>query len=66
MKKSISVLISIILSSVMLLSFTACKNDTKTSTDAPETSASAAEVTYAEKLGEIQRNVDDGRRRGEA
>lgn len=52
MKKSISVLISIILASVMLLSFTACKNDTKTSTDAPETTASAAEVTYAEKLGE--------------
>lgn len=51
MKKSLSVLISIVLASVMLLSFTACKNDAKTSTDAPETSSSAVEVTYAEKLG---------------
>ena len=43
MKKYVSVLTSIILAAVMLLSFTGCKSETKTSTD---------EVTYAEKLGE--------------
>lgn len=52
MKRSISVLISIILASVMLLSFTACKQNTNTPTDASETTAAAVEVTYAEALGE--------------
>ena len=47
MKKSISALISIVLAAIMLLSFTACKNDTKTSTDAStsDTSVAATEAT---------------------
>ena len=47
MKKKISVLISIILAAVMLFSLTACKNDAKTSTDAPasDTSVTATDAT---------------------
>lgn len=47
MKKSISALISVVLAAIMLLSFTGCKEDTKTPTDTTgaDTSVSATDAT---------------------